>query len=127
MHHRAALAWAGVLGATGVILGALGVHTLRPTLEASGMREVWDTASHFQLLHAAALLGLAGWLKATPPPGNACASWALRLLVLGTLLFAGSLYLLAFSAPHWIGILTPLGGLTLVAGWILAACAAFKG
>jgi uncharacterized membrane protein YgdD (TMEM256/DUF423 family) len=127
MHHRVALAWAGVLGATGVILGAFGAHSLRNTLDASGMREVWDTASRYQLLHAAALVGFAGWLRASPSPGNSCATWAVRLWALGTLLFAGSLYILALGAPRWVGAVTPIGGLALIAGWILAACAAFKG
>jgi uncharacterized membrane protein YgdD (TMEM256/DUF423 family) len=126
MHHRVALAWAGVLGATGVILGAFGAHALKGTLEASGMHEVWDTASKYQLLHAAALAGLAGWLK-TPSPGSPAATWTVRLWVAGTLLFSGSLYLLALGAPRWTGAVTPFGGLALIAGWVLAACAAFKG
>jgi uncharacterized membrane protein YgdD (TMEM256/DUF423 family) len=127
MQQRIALAWAGILGATGVILGAFGAHSLRASLDASGMREVWDTASHYQLLHAAVLVGFAGWLKASTAPGNACATWAVRLWVLGTLLFAGSLYILALGGPRWVGPVTPFGGLALIAGWILAACAAFKG
>jgi uncharacterized membrane protein YgdD (TMEM256/DUF423 family) len=126
MQHRIALAWAGVLGASGVILGAFGAHALRASLDASAMKEVWETASRYQLLHAAALAGLAGWLK-TPSPGSAAAFWAVRMFVTGTLLFSLSLYLLALGAPRWIGAVTPLGGLALIAGWILAACAAFKG
>jgi uncharacterized membrane protein YgdD (TMEM256/DUF423 family) len=126
MHHRIALAWAGVLGATGVMLGAFGAHALKASLEASGMHEVWDTASKYQLLHAAALAGLAGWLK-SPSRGTPFAFWSVRLWVSGTLLFSGSLYLLALGSPRWMGAVTPLGGLALIAGWVLAACAAFKG
>ncbi|HEY5227518.1 MAG TPA: DUF423 domain-containing protein [Opitutaceae bacterium] len=127
MNHRIALAWAGVLGATGVILGAFGAHTLRASLDASGMKEVWDTASRYQLLHAAALVGFAGWIRASPAPANACAAWAVRLWALGTLLFSGSLYFLALGAPRGVGAVTPLGGVALIAAWILAAVAAFKG
>ena len=124
MHHRAALAWAGVLGATGVAIGAFGAHALKGTLEASGMREVWETAVRYQLLHATALLGFAAWLRPAERPGAACA-WAIRLWVLGTLLFSGSLYALALGGPRWLGPVTPIGGFALIAGWVLAACAAF--
>jgi uncharacterized membrane protein YgdD (TMEM256/DUF423 family) len=127
MHHRVALAWAGILGATGVVLGALGAHALKGALLAAGTRDVWETAVTFQLVHAAALLGFAGWLKPPGPPRNGCAAWAVRLLVAGTVLFSGSLYGLAFGAPRWLGPATPLGGLALIGGWILAACAAFAG
>ena|ERR1700722_9786662 len=121
MNHRIALAWAGVLGASGVVLGSLGAHPLKAQLDAAGTREAWQTASTYQLLHAAALLGLAGWMR-DPSPGR-CAAWAVRLWVLGTLLFSGSIYCLALGV-HGLGIVTPLGGLALIAGWVLAACAA---
>ena len=121
MHHRAALAWAGILGATGVAAGALGAHPIRAALEAAGMRDAWETAVRFQLVHAAALLGFAGWLRASTAPGGRCATWAPRLWVAGTALFSGSLYGLALGGPRWLGPVTPLGGIALIAGWALAA------
>ena len=124
MHHRTALAWAGALGAAGVILGAFGAHALKGALEAAGTRDVWDTASRYQLLHAAALLGFAGWMRPSPGKPGRCAAWAQRLWVAGTILFSGSLYALALGAPRWLGPVTPLGGAALVAGWALAAGAA---
>jgi uncharacterized membrane protein YgdD (TMEM256/DUF423 family) len=124
MHHRFALAWAGLLGATGVVFGAFGAHALRATLLASGMHDVWETAVHFQLLHAAALLGFAAWLKAPPGPSGRCAAWTPRLFIVGTLLFSGSLYGLALGGPRWLGPVTPLGGLALIAGWVAAGCSA---
>jgi len=123
MHHRVAMAWAGFLGATGVALGAFGAHALKGTLEAAGMRGVWETAVQFQLLHAAALLGFAAWLR-PPTPGSRWAPWAVRLWIGGTLLFSGSLYVLALGGPKGFGPLTPLGGAALIAGWVLAACSA---
>jgi uncharacterized membrane protein YgdD (TMEM256/DUF423 family) len=126
MHHRRALAWAGILGATGVTLGAFGAHALKGTLQAAGMHEVWETAVQFQLLHAAALLGFAAWLR-PPGPSGRCAPWAARLWILGTVLFSGSLYALALSGPRWLGPVTPLGGAALIAGWVLAACSAAAG
>jgi uncharacterized membrane protein YgdD (TMEM256/DUF423 family) len=127
MHHRVALGWAGVLGATGVVLGALGAHALKGALLAAGTRDVWETAVTFQLVHAAALLGFAGWLRDPAALPQRCAVWAVRLLVAGTVLFSGSLYGLAFGGPRWLGPATPLGGLALIAGWVLAAGAAFAG
>ena len=113
VNHRIALAWAGTLGATGVVLGALGAHALKAALAAAGTRDTWETAVTFQLVHAAALLGFAGWLRPGPMPHGRCAAWAVRLMVLGTLLFSGSLYGLAFGGPRWLGPATPLGGLCL--------------
>ena len=124
MHHRTALAWAGVLGATGVATGAFGAHALKGALEASGMREVWEPAVHYQLLHAAALLGFAAWLRPADK-SPATGAWTIRLWVVGTLLFSGSLYGLALGGPRWLGPVTPIGGLALIAGWVLASCAAF--
>jgi uncharacterized membrane protein YgdD (TMEM256/DUF423 family) len=124
MNHRVALGGAGVLGATGVVLGALGAHALKGDLEAAGTRDVWETAVSFQLVHAAALLGFAGWLRAAPAAPPRCAAWAVRLWIAGTVLFSGSLYGLAFGGPRWLGPATPLGGLSLIAAWALAACAA---
>jgi uncharacterized membrane protein YgdD (TMEM256/DUF423 family) len=125
MNHRAALAWAGILGATGVAAGAIGAHGLRGVLEAAGARESWETAVRFQLVHAAALLGFAGWLRASSKPGGRCEGWAVRLWVAGTALFSGSIYVLALGGPRWLWPATPLGGVALIAGWILAAVAAF--
>jgi uncharacterized membrane protein YgdD (TMEM256/DUF423 family) len=124
MNHRAALGWAGAIGASGVVLGAFGAHLLRPRLQAAGMVEVWETASRYQLVHAAALLGFAGWMRGPDRPAGACVPWVVRLWVVGTALFSGSLYCLALGGPRWLGPVTPLGGLALIVGWVLAACSA---
>jgi uncharacterized membrane protein YgdD (TMEM256/DUF423 family) len=124
VNHRIALAWAGVLGATGVVMGALGAHALKGALEAAATRDVWETAVSFQLVHACALLGFAGWLRPAATPAGRCAAWSVRLFVAGTVLFSGSLYGLAFGGPRWLGPATPLGGLFLITAWALAACAA---
>ena len=124
MHHRSALLWAGILGATGVIMGAFGAHALRETLQEAGHRDAWETASKYQLLHAAALLGFAGWLRTSPSPTSPAARWAPRLWVAGTLLFSGSLYALSLGGPRWLGPVTPLGGAALIAGWVAVAWSA---
>lgn len=113
---RALSAWthvAAVLGATGIALGAFGAHALRARLEARQL-EVWGTAVDYHLLHAVALLALALYASATGRPVAAPAA----LWTSGVALFSGSLYALALGAPRWLGPVTPLGGLCLVAGWV---------
>jgi uncharacterized membrane protein YgdD (TMEM256/DUF423 family) len=125
MHQRFPLLAAGVLGATGVIFGAAGTHALSGVLGAHGTRGVWETGVDYHLFHAVALLGLAGWMRPIPTGAAARrAILAIRCWLGGTILFSGSLYLLAVGAPHWIGWITPVGGLGLIAGWIYAAGAA---
>src|SRR5579863_2813002 len=105
MKHRAALAWAGALGAIGVVAGSLGAHPLRAALQASGTLPAWETATEFQLVHAAALLGLAAWLRGQDRPAWG-ARWAGCLWAAGTVLFSGSLYALGLGSPHWVGHVT---------------------
>jgi uncharacterized membrane protein YgdD (TMEM256/DUF423 family) len=105
---------AGVLG---VSAGALGAHALKDTLTSSGTLSTWNTAVLYHLIHVAALLAAA--LFASSQPGaNPWFSRACQCWLLGILLFSGSLYALALGGPKWLGPITPLGGLLLIAGWI---------
>ena len=94
-----------------VALGAFGAHALRSTIESRGMSDVWNKAVLYHFVHALALFALA--LYGTT---NRAAWW---LLFAGIFLFSGSLYLLALipQARHWLGPITPLGGLCFLAGW----------
>ncbi len=114
-HTRWITLAAGLLGLTGVALGAFGAHALKDNLAASGHTETWRTAVLYQLLHAAALLALAGWRDSHGGPDSRVAGcW-----VAGVLLFSGSLYVLSLGGPALLGPVTPLGGLCLLAGWTL--------
>ncbi|HEX3730874.1 MAG TPA: DUF423 domain-containing protein [Opitutaceae bacterium] len=125
MHARTPLLAAALLGAAGIVTGALGAHALDARLTAAGMRQAWETAVHFQLFHAAALVGLAGWLRPAPAGEAARRSlWVVRLWILGTILFSGSLYGLALGGPRLLGPVTPLGGLCLLGGWLCLAATA---
>jgi uncharacterized membrane protein YgdD (TMEM256/DUF423 family) len=121
MNPRFPLQAAGLFGVTGVALGAFGAHALHSFLATQGTLGTWETAVHYQLLHAVALLGAAAWLRLGE--GRAMA-WAVRAWSAGIMLFSGSLYLLALGGPRWLGPVTPLGGLGLVAGWLCVAAAA---
>ena len=124
MPHRTTLLAAGLLGATGVAAGAFGAHALRDFLLERGMSSAWETAARYQLLHTVALLGVAAWLRAGAGPGTVRIQWAARCWVAGTVLFSGSLYGVAAGGPHFLVFLTPLGGATLIIGWLMAVAAA---
>jgi uncharacterized membrane protein YgdD (TMEM256/DUF423 family) len=107
---------AGLL-ALATILSALGAHALRPRLTADHY-EVLQTALHFQYFHSLGLLAVGLLLDRVPTAWLRLAGW---LLLTGIVLFSGSLYLLLAGAPRLLGVLTPLGGLALIAAWMLAA------
>lgn len=98
-------------------LGAFGAHALRGRLSAE-MLQAFDTGLRYHMFHALGLLAVA-W-AGTRWPGSAvtAAGW---LFVAGTLLFSGSLYLLALTGQRWLGAITPLGGLGFLAGWLALA------
>ncbi len=109
-------------GALAVILGAFGAHGLRERVDAS-MLETWGTASEYHFYHALALL-LAGVLAKQFGSGWILASgW---VMLAGTLVFSGSLYLLVLTGQRWLGAITPLGGVALIAGWLLLAWGLFR-
>lgn len=115
------LVTAGGAGAAGVLLGAFGAHALRDTLTPE-LLEVWNTAVQYHLWHALALLGV-GVLLLRQPHARwlVAAGWAFAA---GILVFSGSLYLLALTGSSAFGAITPVGGLTLVAGWLMLAAGA---
>ena len=119
MKTRSTLLAAALLGATGVALGAFGAHGIKVQLLERGTTVSWETAARYQLLHAAALLALAGWLRQTTGASERFARWAACCWIAGIAIFSGSLYFLALSGPRWLGPVTPLGGAALIAGWLL--------
>lgn len=104
--------FAALLGAVSVAAGAYGAHG------AEGKAAEWlRTGSQYGLVHAVAAL-VAMRMGAAGP------AWA---FVAGAGLFAGTLYLMAFGAPRWLGAVTPVGGLVLIAGWLWLAWAGLRG
>ena len=102
---------AAALGFLGVAMGAFGAHAVGERLDAHAMRHVWDTAVLFQLVHAVVLLFVS---RAQPAPPR----WVGAAFFWGTVLFSGSLYVLALGGPEFVGPLTPLGGVGFLAGWL---------
>ncbi len=111
---------AAIFAGLAVILGALGAHALKSVLAPESLAS-FITAVRYQMWHSLALLALAliaQNIKLSP--------WIFRLWVLGIILFSGSIYLLTIDELigvnlSFLGPITPLGGLTLIAGWILLA------
>ncbi len=109
------------LGALAVILGAFGAHGLESILSGE-MAEAFETGVKYHFYHALAILALAAGssaLWASPLCLWACRAWAFGILV-----FSGSLYALAMTQISWLGAITPIGGIAMIAGWVLLALAA---
>lgn len=120
---RWALAVGAFAGLLAVMAGAFGAHGLRQVVSERGL-EVFQTAASYQMYHALVLvaaslmpaLGLSRRLLVM-----ACGFW-----LVGMVLFSGSLYLLVLSGAHWLGPVTPVGGVCFMIGWALLAAAALK-
>jgi|LakMenEpi03Aug12_release.lakeMendotaPanAssembly.Ray.scaffolds.fasta_scaffold871847_1 uncharacterized membrane protein YgdD (TMEM256/DUF423 family) len=109
-----------LLGFLAISLGASGAHgPVHEKLKAAGELEHWETALQYHLPHAVVLLLLTLFAS-----NKRTMVWAWRMILLGVLIFSGSLYLLAYTGTKWLGAITPLGGLSLMAGWTLIALSA---
>jgi uncharacterized membrane protein YgdD (TMEM256/DUF423 family) len=122
MDSRKVLGLAGALLALAMICGAFGAHALKEHL-APDKLQVYDTAVRYHFFNALGLLAMGVLLRSMD---SAALRWSALLILIGILLFSGSVYLLTFGAPRLVGIVTPIGGLTLIAGWILFAVAAWR-
>ena len=116
MNQRTTLFSAAALGCLAVILGASGAHALKPMLTQLGSMSTFELANRYHFYHTLALLGC----------GILMNSFSVKLLrysalclLLGTVLFSGSLYALSFYKLSIIGPVTPLGGVFLILGWVL--------
>ena len=114
---RRVLGAAGVLLALATVAGALGAHTLKSHWPAERL-DVYDTAVRYQFYHSLGLLSI-GLALRTVDVGALRA--AALLIIAGIVLFSGSLYALTLGAPRVIGAVTPIGGLALIAGWVVFA------
>lgn len=114
------IATGAVLGALSVVLGAFAAHALKERLAAEELAW-WGTAVQYQALHAVALVlfGLFRQRKA----GSSLTGWC---LFAGALIFSGTLYGLALGGPRWLGAITPIGGTSMIIGWLAFAFAALR-
>ena len=115
--ERKVFAAGSILAALGVGLGAFGAHSLKTVLSPE-LLAVFETGVRYQMYHALGLLALAWAIGRWPERRLVQAAW---LLLAGTVVFSGSLYLLVLTGARWLGAITPFGGVALIAGWGLVA------
>jgi uncharacterized membrane protein YgdD (TMEM256/DUF423 family) len=127
------IAVGAVLGAIGVALGAYGAHGLEKQLAAWGYAgdelakrlANHETAVRYQMWHALAIALVGVALLSRPAPlWNAAAG----LMLAGVLIFSGCLYGLVLTGPNfrWLGAVVPIGGVSLIIGWVLLAVGAWR-
>lgn len=106
-----------------VMIGAFGAHAFKGYLATNQLQDTFETAVKYQIFHALGLLAvgiLSFHLK------TSLVNWAGILLFIGMCIFSISLYLLCITKIKIFGAITPLGGLAMIAGWILLSVAIFK-
>src|SRR3989344_4495101 len=113
----------GINAALVVMLGAFGAHGLKAKLTVE-MLAVYQTGVHYHLFHALGLLTVG--LVATQIADSVWLKWSGWLMLLGIILFSGSLYVLSVSGLRWLGMVTPFGGLAFIAAWIVFVIAIVK-
>jgi uncharacterized membrane protein YgdD (TMEM256/DUF423 family) len=121
-----------IWGFLAVAIGAFGAHGLKDRFKSLGDQfgplaterpeGIFQTATHYHAYCALAILAV-GLLAATGRGGTALpvAGWS---LLLGSVIFSGSLYVLAATGIKWLGAITPIGGLFMLVGWVALAIAA---
>ncbi|WNB18628.1 DUF423 domain-containing protein [Marivirga arenosa] len=107
-----------ISGAISVILGAFGAHALKDSLTASGRLDTYETAVKYQMYHSLALI-LLGMLMLQFQ--HKFLNYASYSFLIGMVIFSGSLYLLCATGITKLGAITPIGGLFLIAAWVLMA------
>lgn len=109
MNNTSASRVGAIFGLLAVGLGAFGAHGLKEVLTRHGTADTWETAVFYHFIHAVVIFVLAGKTSRASGPW-----WC---FVIGTIIFSGTLYVLALTSLRWLGAITPLGGLSLMVGW----------
>ncbi len=120
MEPRIWLTLASIWGFLAVGAGAFGAHGVQDPKAKAWL----ETGGHYQLIHALAVFACYVVWRMMESRAAGLAAW---LFLAGSLIFSGSLYLMAFGGPRILGAVTPVGGLLLLAGWLVLAWATFAG
>jgi len=111
-----------ILAGLGVAAGAFGTHALQGAVSGE-LLVIYATAARYQMIHAVALLFVGLAADQWPDRRWDIAGW---LFTFGTIVFSGSLYVLALTGSRWLGAITPIGGACFLGGWLVAALAASR-
>jgi uncharacterized membrane protein YgdD (TMEM256/DUF423 family) len=109
--------------AVGVVLGAFGAHGLKERI-APNLLQAYQTGVQYHIYHALGIM-LVGLLAYQFPMAKGL-QWGGWCLLLGVVLFSGSLYALAITNIRWLGAITPLGGTAFIVGWLWIAWSMIK-
>ena len=112
-----------LLAFAAVAAGAFGAHALRTRIAPDALA-VFETGVRYHIMHALALFAVAWICSQWPSRAARISGW---LFIAGVLLFSGSLYVLALTGERIFGAITPIGGVSLLAGWLALAWAAWRG
>ena len=124
MNARNTLLAAGMSGALAVGLGAFGAHGLEQLLEESGRTDTFETAVKYHFYHSLLLL-VFGFFRLQYPKMFHLTT-AIHAVLAGIIIFSGSLYILCLTNISWLGAITPVGGVLLIASWLLFGVGAWK-
>ena len=114
---------AAFFGLVGVLLGAFGAHGLSSRGIGPDQLSSWQTAVHYLLIHAVALLAIGFGMRVTASPWL---EWSAIAWMAGIILFSGSIFMLVLGGPRWLGPVTPAGGLVLIVGWVMMIVGALR-
>jgi uncharacterized membrane protein YgdD (TMEM256/DUF423 family) len=117
MIERRYFAVGSVVAGLGVAFGAFGAHGLENYVTPERLA-TFETGVRYQMYSAVGLMALAWAIHRWPASRLATAAW---LIVAGTVVFSGSLYLLVLTDTPWLGAITPFGGVAMIGGWALVA------
>lgn len=123
MMHKLFLQFSAISGLIAVALGAFGAHALKAKLTDSGLLDTFQTAVSYQFYHTLALLAIAIIAMKFPSTWLHYSGYS---MILGILLFSGSLYILCLTGMKWLGAITPLGGLAFILGWLFLLLATMR-
>lgn len=127
MNSAAAKGWivvAALSGAISVAVGAFAAHGIDLSTEAGRKAREWlQTGSQYEIVHALAIIAVVA-LARNAMLNERLAFAAQCLFFVGSVLFPGALYALAFGGPRWLGAVAPIGGTAFILGWLGLALAA---
>ncbi len=116
MNGKQIIKAAAISGALAVGIGAFGAHGLKDTLELTGRLETFETGVRYHFYHTLALLGI-GFLALIKPDWKQL-GFSASCMMLGMVIFSGSLYILSLTGINWLGAITPIGGVAFILGWL---------
>ncbi|NVK48674.1 MAG: DUF423 domain-containing protein [Cyclobacteriaceae bacterium] len=116
MNGKQIIQLAAILGALAVAIGAFGAHGLEATLIKNGRLDTFETAVKYHFYHTLGIF-LIGILAILKPDWRGLNFSAINLLI-GILVFSGSLYILSIFGINWLGAITPIGGVAFILGWM---------